>query len=301
MTTDTPAAAVIVPCAGHSHELKQCLEAICAQETPYDVDLIVVDSFRDDAIAQCVESFPRIRLVRGEQQRLGPGAARNKGVRATDAERLLFCDADCAPESGWLAAGIAALDRGHTLVTGPVDDLLARPVAIADNLLQFVDFSPQRSPGTVTHAPGCNLAVLRSDFERVGGFADGHGEDVRFSGDVAPEGAYFEPDMRQRHLGRRTIRDLKAHHRSFGLARGEHGLLLKPWHQRFGALAVVQPFVVGKRFVYLFKRTFQHRPGRLPLVIVLSPFLLIGLWSWASGFRLGLQRRKAASEETRAA
>jgi glycosyltransferase involved in cell wall biosynthesis len=289
MTDETSAVAVIVPCSGHAVELARCLEALCAQDAAIDVDLVVVDSAGDDAVRQCVESFPGVRLVRGESTQLGPGAARNAGVRATRAEKLLFCDADCAPEPGWLAGGIKALEQGHALVTGPVGDLLARPVAIADNLLQFVDFSPNRPPGRVTHAPGCNLAVRRSDFESAGGFADGIGEDVRLSQNIAPDGAWFEPDMRQRHLGRRTIRDMLAHHRSFGLARGQHGLLLKPWHRRLGGLLVFQPFVVLKRYAYIVKRTIQYRPMRLPLVALLSPLLLPGLWAWATGFRHGLE------------
>lgn len=292
MTAPAQKVAVIIPCAGDSAQLDRCLKAVEKQDVTFNFDLVVVDSFWDESVVRCVENFKNARLVRGDNHTLSAGAARNEGVNATRAEILAFCDADCAPESCWLAACTAALDGGNTLVTGPIIDLIKRPVAIADNLLQFVDFSPGRPAGTISHAPGCSLAVRRSAFLRVGGFVEHVGEDVLFSQRVAPSGAYFETRMRQRHQGRRTVREMVFHHRAFGLARGRFGLMLKPWQGRIGSWRIMLPIVVLKRFSYLLQRTIRYRRSRLPLFVILSPLLVIGLWAWAIGFRRGLQSKE---------
>lgn len=290
-------AAVIIPCAGSVSGLQRCLDAVLQQETDADTQTIVVDSFRDDRIAHCVAGFPGVKLVRASSGTpLEPGPARNAGARACTAEVLVFCDADCAPEPAWLASAVDAVNQGHKLVTGPIADLYSHPIRIADNLLQFVDFSPRRPAGPITHAPGCNLALRRRDFAAAGGFPDGIGEDVRLSQRVAPSGAFFDPGMRQRHAGRHTIRDMLEHHHAFGIARGRHRLLLRPWQIRLSTSPVATPLIVAKRLSYLLTRTARYRASRLPTLFALLPMLMLGLLSWTRGFREGLRMGAEESE-----
>lgn len=91
--------AVVIPVYGARY-LAACLASVFAQTRPAD-EVIVVDdgsperSLIDEAVAPYGE-----RVVRLRQPNLGAGAARNHGVRSTDAELIAFLDADdlWAPE-----------------------------------------------------------------------------------------------------------------------------------------------------------------------------------------------------------
>lgn len=294
MSHESLTASVVVPCGSTASELERCLIALGRQEVDFAYEVVVVDSFLSAEVASCVKRFEFVRLVRPATAPLTAGTARNVGAESCTARYLAFCDADCAPEPGWLAAAVAALDEGVAAVTGPVSDLVTRPVAIADNMLQFVDFSEKRERGPITHAPGCNLALRRTVFLEAGGFASGLGEDVLFSRElVSRSGApvTFDPGMRQRHAGRPTIRALIEHHRSFGAARGELGLLLSRTHERFGEYRLMVPVFALRRYGYLVVRTLQLNPLRFVFVVTLTPLLLLGLSAWALAFREGCLRR----------
>lgn len=155
-----PTASVIVPARDAGLTLARTLQALAVQELDSDYEVIVVDDGSDDDSAALVAGAgPPIRLIR--QPRLGPAAARNRGVAEAQASRLAFCDADVFPEPGWLAAGVRALEDAD-LVQGQV---LPDPEA---------QLGPFDRTLWVTSAVGlwetANLFVTRSAFEAAGGF-----------------------------------------------------------------------------------------------------------------------------------
>jgi glycosyltransferase involved in cell wall biosynthesis len=159
--------AVVIPARDAAATLPACLEAL-------EAEVILVDNgSRDDTAAVAEARGVRVlRRARGE----GPGAARNDGVAATDAELIAFTDADCVPAPGWLEAGERAL-RDADLVQGRVAP--AGPVGRGEHSV-WVD----RETGLYETA---NLFVRREWFDRVGGFGPGiaaagrpFGEDVLF-------------------------------------------------------------------------------------------------------------------------
>jgi len=294
MAAEPITADVIVPCGSTAAELERCLLALGQQEVDFDYGVIVVDSFRNPELAQCTEHFDFVRLLHASDSHLSAGSARNLGADDCKARYIAFCDADCAPETGWLAAAVNTLEQGKVIVTGPVSDLVKRPVAIADNMLQFVDFAENRPHGTISHAPGCSVALRRADFLKSGGFPKQLGEDVLFSNKISSRhgvAVFFDPDMRQRHAGRSSIGAMIGHHRSFGIARGEFGLLPSRSHERFGSYRSMVPVFALRRFGYLVLRTAQFNPLRLLLVAALTPLILLGLIAWALGFREGCWKR----------
>jgi glycosyltransferase involved in cell wall biosynthesis len=155
-----PLASVIVPARDAEETLAPTLRALESQEVEETFEVIVVDDGSTDQTARIVRDAG-IGATLLSQPRLGPAAARNRGVRHSRGELLAFCDADTVPVSGWLRAGIRAL-RGAELVQGRV---LPDPA---------VALGPFDRTIWVLHAAGlwetANLFVRRELFERVGGF-----------------------------------------------------------------------------------------------------------------------------------
>jgi GT2 family glycosyltransferase len=184
--------AVVVPARDAAATLPATLAALAAQTVTCEV--VVVDNGSRDATAAVAEAagVRVVRRARGE----GPGAARNDGVAATRAPVIAFTDADCVPEPGWLAAGLAALE-GADLVQGRVE--AAGPLGPFDRSV-----SVPREYGLYETA---NLLVRREWLERDG-FTDfvpagerPFGEDAWWAWRARRAGARtaFAPDALVRH------------------------------------------------------------------------------------------------------
>ena len=108
-----------------------------------------------------------------------PGSyrARNAGAAAARGAWLVFTDADCRPDPGWLAAFAAAAEAAPAAVlAGPVRMTApSRPNAFA--IYDLVRGIPQARYVARGYGTTANLAVAAAPFRALGGFEDG-----RFSG-----------------------------------------------------------------------------------------------------------------------
>ncbi len=282
---------VVVPCRGHAEELRACLHSLSLQ-TRRPEAVVVVDSANDDAVVAVARAFDGARVVRSARALL-PGAARNLGADHSQTPLLAFLDADCVADPEWLEAAAAAIQDGAQIVGGAVLDLHPwHPIAAADNLLQFVDSSPDRPAGSTDHLPACSLALGRADFEALDRFREDvpAGEDVELVAHaVAAWGARvrFAPAMRVRHAGRRSLAAFWRHQRTFGFLRGRLGQMLSPRQRRACAHRGLVPAVMAKRFWYIARRSAHYRALSLWRVLILSPLLGYGLLAYAVGLRRG--------------
>lgn len=191
---------VVIPARNASATLPRVLAALARQDAPEMSEVCVVDDGSSDGTAEIAEAWEEVTVVR--QPCTGPSAARNSGADATNGAILAFLDADCCPTRGWLAAGLAAMERGHAdLVQGAVK---------ADPNARIEPFDRTL---WVLHETGlyesANLFVRRDLFDRIGGFrnlvalpAGQHfGEDILFGWRARRAGARvgFSPDAVVHH------------------------------------------------------------------------------------------------------
>jgi glycosyltransferase involved in cell wall biosynthesis len=83
--------AVIIPAYNEGNRLPAVLEA--ATQLPAGWELLVVDDGSRDHTAEAVQRYPRVELLRLEENR-GKGAAMSAGAARTQADVLVFLDAD---------------------------------------------------------------------------------------------------------------------------------------------------------------------------------------------------------------
>jgi len=180
-------------------------------------EVIVVDNAsRDGTAAAALAGGARVV----HEPRPSRPRARNAGARATDAGRLVFLDADCVPEPGWLDAMARCLDE-HPLVAGRV--------VVEGGATRAERFDSRwrlRQDETVAQgwAGSGNLGIRRELFERLGGFDESFahaGEDVDLclrAGDIV-----LCPEAVVRHPPARTVRQVVA--RGFRHGHGSARLL----------------------------------------------------------------------------
>jgi len=90
---------VIIPAYNAAQTLPACLAALQGQTHPPG-EIIVVDDGSQDQTVQAARAYG-VQLL--EQPHQGPAAARNLGIRQARGDIILLTDADCEPESTWVA------------------------------------------------------------------------------------------------------------------------------------------------------------------------------------------------------
>lgn len=163
--------AVIIPARNAERVLPATLTALQSTEA----EVIVVDNGSTDGTARVAEEHGA-RVV--EEPKPSRPRARNTGARATRKGKLLFLDADCAPDPGWAEALGACLDE-HALAGGPV---VVEPGGTTtshfDALWRLKNEETIRTQGWTGSG---NLGIRRALFEQLGGFDESFrhaGEDV---------------------------------------------------------------------------------------------------------------------------
>jgi GT2 family glycosyltransferase len=102
-------ASVIIPCLNEGARLRRCVDAVAAQELDGPFEILVVDGGSDDGCTAALEGLPGVRVVHAPGT--GAGEARNLGAEEARGRYLVFTDADCIPQAGWLALLVQALDE----------------------------------------------------------------------------------------------------------------------------------------------------------------------------------------------
>lgn len=82
---------VIIPCFNQAHFLSAAIESVVRQ-SHRNLEIIVVDDGSTDETAAVAAAYPQVKLIR--QSNRGVAVARNRGLRESVGEFLVFLDAD---------------------------------------------------------------------------------------------------------------------------------------------------------------------------------------------------------------
>ena len=83
---------VIIPACNAEHSLEQTIESVLRQSLPA-YEIIVVDDGSEDGTADIARGYGT-KVILLQQQNLGQGAARNRGLERASGEAVAFLDAD---------------------------------------------------------------------------------------------------------------------------------------------------------------------------------------------------------------
>lgn len=171
---------VIVPCFNEERLLGRCLESLQRQTWP-DIEIVVVDDGSTDRSPE-VAARSGVQLLHSDHA--GPGVARNRGAEVSQGEILVFADADMEFPPDYIERLTAPIREGTCRGTfhrqervANADNAWARCWALHSGLP-----ADQRLPADQPSTSPVFRALLREEFQRVGGYDDvGYGEDITVS------------------------------------------------------------------------------------------------------------------------
>ncbi len=114
----TPELAVVILSVGAPPELRQAVESLLRQTEP--LEIVVVNSGGGD-LAAVLPAGQNIKTIEVEGL-LWPGAARNAGIRATNAPWVAFLASDLAAAPGWAAERLTLHRAGRASVASAVSN-----------------------------------------------------------------------------------------------------------------------------------------------------------------------------------
>lgn len=175
---------------------------------------------------------------------------RNTGVRATDSDIIVFTDAGCLPDDGWLEQMVTPLLKGEYAVAGMSQDLAGALIFPAASIRRL---EGPEGRSCLPECPTLNFGFRRAVFDELGGFDEGftYGSDVDFTWRLNDAGyqVLYVPEACLRH--------------DYGTARRQNR----------------RSYLYGKARAHLYRK---HRGRRRTILVndpvtVVYPLFLLGL------------------------
>jgi glycosyltransferase involved in cell wall biosynthesis len=288
---------VIIPAHNEATFLPRVVRAVREQQPAgAELEVIVVDDgSTDDTAGAAREAGARVLELAGPSG--NPAAARNLGAAAAAGDPLIFLDADCMPGPGWLAAILAAHDRGATVVGGSLDLPRGLPAsARCDYYCGWYLVHSRRPAGDVPHHPPPNLSVRRDAFLTTSGFTERQpfsytNEEREWQAELRRGGhrLYFEPTAVAYHYNRPGFANLLRRNYRWAYtaieSKSQTGSTRFPWIHRHPRLLIAASLPLA--FVHTaFILGCWVRAGLFEPVLM-APAVLASRLAYATGMAVG--------------
>lgn len=162
---------VIIPTYNDQEGVDACIGALAKQSWGLQrLEVIVVDNASNPKIQLHSSSRAFAKLVVCEKP--GSYAARNSGIAAARGDIFAFTDADCVPDSNWVANGVKALEAksGSHVVGGEVIMTQSDRPSATEQYQCIIGFMQEANIKARGFTVTANLFATRVHFEKVGNF-----------------------------------------------------------------------------------------------------------------------------------
>ena len=167
-SSSKPVATAVLAVYNSQSTIEQALDTLQAQSV--SIEIIVVDDGSTDDTTSIIKRYKNIKLLK--QSHLGPAIARNYGAKYASSDILLFVDADMTFDREYVKTLIDPILKGQTIGTYTIEERVANWDSVwarCWNMQEGWD-SGKRFPKNPPKYGTDFRAILKSEFERVGGF-----------------------------------------------------------------------------------------------------------------------------------
>lgn len=169
-------ASIIIPTYNEEKVLPDCIESLGFQVMT-DFEIIVVDDGSTDKTLEMLENLKKTlpNFLFFKQNHKGAGAARNLGAKSAKGEILVFVDADMTFDDNFLAKLIEPITSGKTKGTFSKEEIVSNWGSIwarCWNINEGWEEKRRHPKNFPDHQPVFR-AILKSEFDRVGGYTPG--------------------------------------------------------------------------------------------------------------------------------
>ena len=202
MSLQLPLISVVTPTFNRKEELVHLFNSMKKQTLdPKFFEMIISDDGSTDGTDEYVKNLKnkfQFNLSYVSQKNLGPGSARNNGVKNSKGELIVFIDSDCEADSNWLEIIFNAYKKNEFDAFGGPDEARGNylPIQIAINfsMTSFLTTGGIRGHNkkmiSKFYPRSHNMGVKKTLFEKIGGFGSlRHGQDIELSNRIINEQA----------------------------------------------------------------------------------------------------------------
>jgi glycosyltransferase involved in cell wall biosynthesis len=173
-------ASIIIPTYNEGKDLEKCLRSLAVQSEK-DSEIIVIDDGSSDGTIEMLknlkQSFSNLSFVKKNHG--GAGAARNRGAKLAKGKILVFVDADMTFHKDFIKNLIAPILKNQVKGTFSKDEYVSNWENIWAKCWNINEnWEPKRRhPASYPDEQAVFRAILKSEFEKVGGFTPGGYDD----------------------------------------------------------------------------------------------------------------------------
>jgi len=202
MSLQLPVISVVTPTFNRKEELAHLFNSMKKQTLdPKFFEMIISDDGSTDGTEKYVKNLEnkfQFNLSYVSQENLGPGFARNNGVKNSKGELIVFIDSDCEADSNWLKIIFNAYKKNEFDAFGGPDEardnFLPIQIAINFSMTSFLTTGGIRGHNknmiSKFFPRSHNMGVKKTLFEKIGGFGSlRHGQDIELSNRIINEQA----------------------------------------------------------------------------------------------------------------
>jgi glycosyltransferase involved in cell wall biosynthesis len=170
-----PSVSVVMPIYNRANFLHKTLHPLFNQTYPTECyEIILVDDGSTDETVSRAKSLAaawagRFRVI--EQRNQGPGAARNAGLYASNAEIVAFIDSDCIADLEWLDSMVRVFETTPAVgIGGGIINIAEPDTWVSRYLVATNEYRHRVKRGEVDYLITPNASFRRAAILEVGGF-----------------------------------------------------------------------------------------------------------------------------------
>lgn len=222
---------IIIPTYNEEEVILTCLESL-SKQTIKDFEVVIVDDGSIDLTIQKIKSSSLERhfsLKILSQKHLGAGAGRNLGAKMANGDILIFVDADMTFDRNFLKMLTKPIISGKTKGTFSKNEYVANWNNIWAKCWNINEGweDKKRHPKNYPDRQKVFRAILKKEFEKVGGFTPGGYNDdwslsdkLGYQADVASNAIFY-------HKNPETLREVFNHTKWVGKRSYKFGIVGK--------------------------------------------------------------------------